>query len=75
MFLWEVLLLSGERASMCRGGNHGRVINPLAARCLATAETQTPLGTHIQRGETGKVGVKRESQKAAVFTVRGNPLT
>lgn len=63
MFLWKVLLLSGERASVCRGRDNGGIFNPLATRRLATAETQTPLGTHIQRGETGKVGVEFESKE------------
>lgn len=63
MFLWKVLLLSGERASLCRGRDNGGIVNPLAARRLAAAETPTPLGTHIQRGETGQVGVEFESKR------------
>lgn len=61
MFLWKVLLLSGERTSVCRGRDNGGINNPLAAGRLAIAETQTPLGTHIQRRETGQVGAKCES--------------
>lgn len=57
MLLWKVLLLSGERASMCRGRNDGGFVNSVAARRLAVTETQAPLGTHIQRGEACKVGV------------------
>lgn len=61
MLLWKVLLLSGERASVCRGRDDGGIVNPVAARCLAVAETPAPLGTHIQRGETSQVGVECES--------------
>lgn len=63
MFLWKVLLLSGERASLCGGRDHGGIVNPLAARRLAVTETQTPVGTHVQRRETGQVGVQCESSK------------
>lgn len=52
---------------MCRGRDDGGVFNPVAAGRVAAAETQTPLGTHVQRGETGEVGVefgfKWDSQK------------
>lgn len=51
---------------MCRGGFNGGIINSLAAGRVATAETQTPLGTHIQRGETGQVGFEFESKKDLV---------
>lgn len=60
MLLWKVLLLSGKRTSVCRGRDNGGVFNPLAARRLASAETPTPLGTHVQRGETGQVSARFE---------------
>lgn len=47
---------------MCRGRDNGGIINPLAARCLAVAEAQTSVGAHVQRGETGQVGVECESR-------------
>lgn len=50
-----MLLLPRERASLCRGGADGGIFDPLASGRLATAETQTPLGTHIQRGQAGQV--------------------
>lgn len=56
MFLWKMLLLSRERASVCGGRDHGGIFNPVAAGRLAIAETQAPVGTHVQRGETGQVG-------------------
>ncbi len=80
MFLWEVLLLPGERASVCGRRDNGGVVNPLAARRLAVAETQTPLGTHIQRGETGQVGVSLDPKGVFLVVsldlkVRENPMT
>ena len=63
MLLRKVLLLSGERACLCGGRDNGGIINPLAARRLAVAKAQTPLGTHIQRGETGQVGAEFEWKK------------
>lgn len=60
MLLREVLLLSGERTGMRRGRDHGGLFDPVAARRLAAAETPTPLGTHVQRGQAGKVGPRRD---------------
>ena len=61
-----MLLLPGERAGLCRRGDDGGIFNPLAARRLATAETQTPLGTHLQRGQAGQVAAG-EIHHALVF--------
>lgn len=65
MLLWKMLLLSGERASVCGGRDNGGIINPLAAKRLAVAKAQTPLGTHIQRGETGQVGAEFEWKRVS----------
>lgn len=59
MLLREVLLLSGERTGVRRGRDHGGLFDPVAAGRLAAAEAPTPLGTHLQGGETGQVSPRR----------------
>lgn len=56
MLLWEVLLLSGDRASLCRGGHDGGLGDPVAARRVAPAEAPAPLGQDVPGGQAGQVG-------------------